>query len=87
MRPDWGCAVWDYLFEPLDDPTRTKVVAAAMEVINAEPRVKLVTLNVMEYDQGIRIEIICQYLVIGVVDTMLVDFDRATVATWGGGNS
>ena len=84
MRPDWGCRVWDYLFEPLDDTTRKKIVDAAMEVINADPRVKLINMNVMEYDLGIRIEIICQYLIIDIVDTMFVDFNRSTAMTWGG---
>ena len=84
MRPDWGCRVWDYLFEPLDDANRAKIIAAAMEVIKAEPRVKIINMNVMEYDHGIRIEIICEYLIIGIVDTMFVNFDRATAAAWGG---
>lgn len=84
VRPDWGCRVWDYLFEPLNDSTRAKIVAAAMEVINAEPRVKIINMNVIEYDQGIRIEIVCEYLIIGIVDTMFVNFDKSTTSAWGG---
>lgn len=82
MRPEWGCRIWDYLFEPLDDTTRGKIVEAGIEVINAEPRVKLITMNVMEYDLGIRTEIVCQYLIIGIVDTMFVNFDRSMATAW-----
>lgn len=75
MMPGWGCGIWDYLFEPLDQ-VRDGIVYEAQQVIDADPRVKLTSINVTELDHGIRIDMTLYYVPFDAVGSFSVDFDR-----------
>lgn len=75
MMPGWGCGIWDYLFEPLVQ-VRESIVYEAQQVINADPRVKLTSLDVVEFDHGIRIDMVLYYVPLDAVDGFSVNFDR-----------
>lgn len=76
MRPDFGSVIWDMLFEPFDDLVREAVISDARDIISQETRVELNSLDVFEFEQGLRIDIEVTYLPFNVVGTFEVDFDR-----------
>ena len=76
MRPNYGCIIWDMLFEPFDDLVKESVISDVQNIIAQEPRVELLNLNVFEFEQGLRIDIDVLYSPFNVVDTFSVDFDR-----------
>lgn len=76
MMPTWGCAIWDYLYEPFDESTVDAIKYEAQQVINSDPRVQLQTMNVIEFDYGIRIEMNLYYSPLQAYSTFSIDFDR-----------
>ena len=76
MMPNYGCGIWNLLFEPFDAATKDSILAEVRKVIDAEPRVVLQSLDVQEYNQGIMVQITLQYQPYGVIDTFSVEFDR-----------
>ncbi len=53
MRPDFGCAIWDFVFEPVNARTLGLVEQAAREAIARwEPRVDVDTLRAVAGDDG-----------------------------------
>ena len=79
MMPGWGCGIWDYLFEPLD-AVRNDIIYEAQKVIDADPRVKLQSIDVTEKDHGMRIQMILLYVPLNAISTFSVDFDRRSLA-------
>ena len=76
MRPTFGSIIWDLLFDPFDADTREAIIADAESIINQEPRVLLNSLNVIEFEHGLRIEISVLYIPLDVVSTFQIEFDR-----------
>lgn len=79
MMPGWGCGIWDYLFEPLD-AVRNDIIYEAQKVIDADPRVKLQSINVTEQDHGMRIQMVLLYVPLNAISSFSVDFDRRSLA-------
>lgn len=76
MMPNYGCGIWNLLFEPFDEATKDSIMAEIGKVIEAEPRVVLQSMDVQEYNQGILVQITLLYQPYGVIDTFSVQFDR-----------
>ena len=66
MRPTFGCDIWNYLFEPMTEEVKTKIVDEVKAVIDYDPRVNADSINITSYEQGIQIEL----------DLSLVDTDQ-----------
>jgi phage baseplate assembly protein W len=81
MRPLWGCKIWDYFMDPMS--SRDNIIQEAIKVVNAEPRVRLININVFDFDHGIRLEIELEFITTGVVETMLVEFDSRDAGNFG----
>lgn len=77
MRPDFGCAIWDYFMEPLTEYNRNAIVAEAIRVCEADSRLNVVNVSVSELDSGVRVELILNYVPLNVIDTFTVDFERS----------
>lgn len=75
MMPGWGCGIWDYLFEPLDQ-VRDTIVYEAQRVIDSDPRVTLTSISVTDLDHGIRIDMVLYYVPFNVTGNFSIDFDR-----------
>lgn len=80
MMPTWGCGIWEYLYEPFDQSTVDSVKYEAQQVINSDPRVALQTINVIQFDYGIRLEMNLFYSPLQAYSTFSVDFDKRTQA-------
>lgn len=76
MRPNFGSTIWDLLFEPFDQELKDAVVADVQNVIDQEPRVILQTIDVIEFEHGLRINISVIYNGLDVIGTFELEFDR-----------
>lgn len=76
MMPTWGCGIWDYLYEPFDDNTVSSIKFEAQQVIDNDPRVDLQTINVIDFEYGIRIEMNLFYSPLNAYSTFFINFDR-----------
>jgi phage baseplate assembly protein W len=81
MMPGWGCGIWDYLFEPLD-AVRDSIIYEAERVIQADNRVSLTAIDVLELDHGLRIMMTLYYTPLNAVSNFSVDFDRRSQQTF-----
>ena len=79
MMPGYGFGGWDYLFEPIDD-VRNLIIAQAEQVINQDPRVQLQSINVVQQDNGLSIQMTLYYVPWQVYGTFQVDFDTRSAA-------
>lgn len=79
MMPGWGCGVWEYLFEPFDQATKEDIMNEVQKVIDSDPRVTIQDMDVIEMDQGIRINMVLLYVPTNAVMSFGVDFDKRSV--------
>lgn len=75
MMPGWGCGVYDYLFEPIDS-VRDAIIYEVQQVINADSRVQLQSINVSQLEHGMRIDMQLYYVPFKVVNTFSINFDN-----------
>jgi len=76
MNPNFGCIVWDMLFENFTDDVRALVIENISEIVDAEPRLNLNTISVDEYDQGLQVGLELQYVNSATATNLSVFFDQ-----------
>ena len=76
MRPDCGSIIWDLLFEQYDETIRDEVVADVQDIIGLDSRVTLQSVDVIEFEHGLRINISVIYRPLDTLETFSVEFDR-----------
>jgi len=75
MMPGYGCGIWEYLFEPLDQ-VRDLIVYEAEQVISRDSRVQLGSIDVTETDGMLRILMNLYYVPFNAYGTFAVNFDK-----------
>lgn len=78
MNPDFGCLVWNYIFDPFTDDTRLAIMENLQEIVNSDPRVVLNNIDIQEYEHGLQVELDLIYAKTNQVDKMMVTFDSRT---------
>lgn len=76
LRPEYGCRIWDYLYEPLTPMAREEVIAEAVRVCRSDPRVAVHEVNVFDFEHGLRVEIALDYIGLAVNQTFRVEFEN-----------
>ena len=76
MMPEFGCAIWNMLYDPFDDITRQNIVDEVQKVIDGDPRLQATSVAVNTFDQGIRVQVDLLYVPFNVVGTFSLEFDR-----------
>ena len=79
MRPDFGSIIWDMLFEPMTVDVVTQIVDDATQIVQSDGRVDLQSINLVELDHGIQLQMNLFYAPLNIVDAFSVDFDRRNV--------
>ena len=79
MRPDFGCIIWDLLFEPMTADVVTQIVDDATSIVQLDNRVQLQNINLVEQDHGIQLQMNLYYAPLNIVDEFQVAFDRRNV--------
>lgn len=81
MLPNFGTRIYDYLFDPFDEYTKEAIIADAVNVIQSEPRVELVSIDVNQEDQALNIIMVLLFKPESITDNLFVSFslkDRDT---------
>jgi len=81
MLPNFGTRIYEFLFDPFDEYTKTAIIADATNVVQGEPRVELVSIDVYQEDQALNIVMVLLFKPESVTDNMFVTFslkDRET---------
>tara|TARA_B100001057_G_C22072636_1_gene652604 strand:+ start:52 stop:486 length:435 start_codon:yes stop_codon:yes gene_type:complete len=79
MNPNFGSIIWDMLYEPLDEHNKELIVEDCQVVINSDPRVQLIDTNVIESENGLRLDIGINVLPYNQQATMQLQFERETI--------
>ena len=80
MQPKEGCIIWELLYEPLTEDVKFQISDNFTYIVNSDPRVRLVAINLtaLEDENYIVAEIQLNYVAANQVDTMKILFDRQT---------
>jgi phage baseplate assembly protein W len=62
MEPHLGSRIWSLIMEPLDIITIDAIREDAERIIRQEPRVTLVSIDILEQSHGIILDIILNYM-------------------------
>lgn len=76
MRSDWGCAIWDWLFEPFSEDLRSRVSTEAIRICESDPRVSVSEVIVEDEPHAITVSISLVYRGIEAFDTFTIEFER-----------
>lgn len=76
MNPDFGTIIWDKIFDPLNEDTKTIIMQDIKRIISYDPRLAARDVNVTEYDTGLQIEITLIYIQTNQVDNLRLQFDQ-----------
>lgn len=77
MNPEFGCVIWDFLYEQLTADVQGQIVENVNRIINYDPRVQASQVMVTSYQSGIQLECILTYLPYNVSQAMQIRFDQA----------
>lgn len=76
MMPEYGCLIWDLLFDPLNEANIELIAEEARRVIDSDSRVKLESMNIKEVTQGLIVNFVLNFEPWGVVENFSVEFDK-----------
>lgn len=76
MRPERGCTIWYMLEEQYTDTLAQAIITEATRICEMDPRLSVLGVNPIQYDQGIRVEITLQYIPFNSVGTFIMDFNN-----------
>ncbi len=76
MRPDFGCVIWDMLFEPFTDDAHATIVDNIVEIGEADPRLEVLEVVPSSYEQGIQVAMTLRYIPADITEQLLYDFNQ-----------
>lgn len=76
QRPDWGCRLWEMIFEPCTPVLREQIIDETVRIVSLDTRLQLNDVQIYELDAGFRIELTLLYLPWRVIDTFSVTFEQ-----------
>jgi hypothetical protein len=75
-NPNFGTIIWQMLYEPLTEQNKAIIVNDVTEIVNSDPRTKVIKTIVTQKDQGIQIEVTLIYLPYNIQEDMQFNFDQ-----------
>jgi phage baseplate assembly protein W len=57
MNPDFGCVIWELLFEPLTGDVRDLIQKDIIKICESDPRAFASQIDIREYEQGFMLEL------------------------------
>lgn len=82
MLPSFGTDIFNYLFDPFDEITKNTIIEDAISVVQNEPRVKLVSINVNQTDQALNVIMTLIFLPESITDNLFVSFSLTDQETF-----
>ena len=78
MRPDFGCIVWDHLFDPMTADVKQAIVTNVTEIVNADPRTRVNNVTLTEYELGLQVSVDLDYIDMDLSEELLFAFNGDT---------
>jgi phage baseplate assembly protein W len=78
MQPGFGSQIWSMMFEPMDEQTKSMIEADVKKVVGYDPRTKVSSVIVTQFDHGVQLDIEMEYLPTNKSDTLRLSFDNAS---------
>lgn len=78
MQPGFGSQIWSMMFEPMDEQTKSLIESDVKKVVGYDPRTKVSSVIVTQYDHGVQLDIEMEYLPTNKSDTLRLTFDNAS---------
>ena len=79
MNPTFGCIIWDMLFEPMTPDNIQAILDDCTSIVAADGRVVINDINLIEYDNGIQLQMALYYQPLNIVDQFSLNFDKRSV--------
>lgn len=76
MNPEFGCIIWNSIYEPLTEDLKDAIMDDVRRIVKTDPRIMVNTVNLVEYDFGLRIEISMTYVPTNQVDLLYLQFSK-----------
>ena len=76
MQPNFGTIIWNMMFEPLTEETRSLMVDDVKRIVAYDPRTRATDVIVTQFEHGIQIEIELLFIDTNQVDVMSFNFDN-----------
>jgi len=77
MNPEFGCIIWDLLFDPLTPQLKDLILQNINTIINYDPRISAENVIITAYDQGIQIQCTLKYLTYNIQQNLQLRFDQS----------
>ena len=74
MLPNFGTHIYEYLFDPFDEFTKNIIIEDAVRVVQLEPRVQLVSVDVYQEDQSLNIVMVLLFKPESITDSLFVTY-------------
>ena len=74
MLPNFGTRIYEMLFDPFDEYTKNAIIEDAVRVVQSEPRVQLVNIDVYQEDQALNVIMVLLFKPESITDSMFVTF-------------
>lgn len=78
MNPNFGTIIWDMLHEPYTIAVRDAIAEDVKRIVGYDPRISVRDLTVVEFTDGISIEVDITYVPTNQTSRMTMQFDRNT---------
>jgi phage baseplate assembly protein W len=79
MMPTYGTIIWDMLFEPFTESTKSAIIEDAKRIVGHDSRVRLNGVQVSASAHGLMVLMDLQYIPFDVQGRFSLDFDRRSV--------
>ena len=82
MLPAFGTNIYNFLFDPFDEYTKSAIIEDAVRVVQSDPRVSLVSIDVFQEDQALTIVMVLLFQPDAITDNMFVTFSLTDKETF-----
>jgi len=76
-NPNFGSNLWSVVFDPLTATSKQAIIDDVKAVVSYDPRINVTDVTIVEYDQGIQIELDLEYVNSDFTDRIKLRFDQA----------
>lgn len=76
-NPNFGSNLWSVVFDPLTATSKQAIIDDVKAVVSYDPRINVTDVTIVEYDQGIQIELDLEYVNTDFTDQIKLRFDQA----------
>jgi len=74
MLPGFGTRIYDMLFDPFDEYTKNAIIEDAVRVVQDDPRVQFVSIDVFQSDHALTVALVLLFVPESITDSLFVTF-------------